>query len=200
MSNDVRHQIDLALATVTPIVHGIEADQWGASTPCAAWDAHAVLNHLVGGAHIFAAQLDGREPTADHDTDWLGNQPTEAWDVSAAADHAAWRRPEALTTTIELGIGALPGEIAAWVHLTELVVHGADLAVATGQEDLLDQDLAAGLLEALHMLGFEAFRMPASFGTELDTGADSLPHQRLLAYLGRPMASVTARSTGPPAA
>ena len=105
----------------------------------------------------------------------------------------AWRRPDALGATIELGIGALPAELAAWVHLTELVVHGADLAIATGQEALLDQGLAARLLEAMHTLGFEAFRTPDSFGTELDTSPDSLPHERLLAYLGRPMASVTAR-------
>ncbi len=35
---------------------------------------------------------------------------------------------------MRISLGALPGPMAAVIHLTEILVHGVDLAVATGQE------------------------------------------------------------------
>jgi uncharacterized protein (TIGR03086 family) len=185
MSGDVRQQIDLALTMLTPLVRGVGADGWDRPTPCGEWDVRMLVNHLVGGARIFAAQLDAAGPVADHDADWLGDDPVCAWESAAEADRAAWRRPDALSRPIELGIGVLPGELAAWVHLTELVAHGADLAVATGQEALLDQGLAAGLFEAMHVMGFEAFRAPELFEPAIAAEPNASAHRQLLAYLGR---------------
>ena len=71
------------------------------------------------------------------------------------------------------------------IHLTEVVVHGLDLAVATEQEFRVDEELSEQLLATMTSTGgIDAFRRPGIFGPEVT--AESAPaHRRLLAYLGR---------------
>ena len=62
----------------------------------------------------------------------------------------------------------------------------SDLAVATGREDLVDQQLCVALLELMHgMGGIDGFRIPGVFGPEVPVPAQAPNHRRLLAYAGR---------------
>jgi uncharacterized protein (TIGR03086 family) len=184
--NDVIDQIDRAIAATAGIVNGITDDQWERPTPCDGWDARAVLNHTVGGMRIFAAELDGADVGADHDADWLGADPKNAYAQAAADDRAAWRRPGALETTVHLSLGALPGRMAAVIHFTEILVHGVDLAVTTGREDHISEQLCEELLAMMAgMGGIDAYRLPGVFGPEVPAVDGAPAHRRLLAYLGR---------------
>ncbi|UWP80483.1 class I SAM-dependent methyltransferase [Dactylosporangium fulvum] len=53
-----------------------------------------------------------------------------------------------------------------WFTLTELVGHGADLAVMTGGESRVEQAVCADLLAAMRGLDFTPFRCPGMFGLE----------------------------------
>ena len=183
--SQVVDQIERAVDTTAAIVAGIAADQWDRPTPCAGWDVRTALNHVVGGMRIFAAELEGTDAGADHEADWLGADPVGAYEKAAAADRAAWRRPDALEQTVHISLGALPGPMAAVVHLTEIVVHGTDLAVATGQEPLVDEELCGELLVTMRSMGIDAYRIPGVFDPETQTTEDAPPHRRLLAFLGR---------------
>jgi uncharacterized protein (TIGR03086 family) len=185
MEPDIVHLITTAIDRTGRIAFGIEPDRMTDPTPCADWDVGAVLNHVVGGMRIFAALVAGEPAPGAHEADWLGDDPAGAWAVAATADALAWRRPGALDGTIELSLGSLPVALAAWIHLSELVVHGIDLAVATDQLDLIDQTMAARLLAAMRVMNFEAFRVPASFGAALEAPAAATPHEELMAFLGR---------------
>jgi uncharacterized protein (TIGR03086 family) len=60
---------------------------------------------------------------------------------------AAFRQPGALGRTVEVPFGTVPGAVAVHLRLTEVLVHGWDLAQATGQalafpENLAEQELA----------------------------------------------------------
>ncbi|MEV0245095.1 TIGR03086 family metal-binding protein [Nocardia sp. NPDC050712] len=179
-------QIDRALDTAEVIVAAITAEQLTAATPCREWDVRAVLNHLVGGMHLFAAALSGMDAGAGHDDDWLSSDPQGAFGAAAEIDRAAWHRPDALEATVEIGLGALPGHFAAAVHLTELVVHGVDLAVAIDRPDLADDQLCADLLTLMaEQGGLDAFRKPGMFDAAVEIAADAPAHRRLLAYAGR---------------
>jgi uncharacterized protein (TIGR03086 family) len=185
-SNRVTAHIERGLGMAADIVAAITEDQWTAPTPCAGWTAREVMNHLVGGMRIFTAELTGHQPEADHESDWLGNDPQGAFAAAASADRAAWRRPDALSGTVTISLGRLPGQMAAVVHLTEVVAHGVDLAVATDQVRLIDQALCEELLTMMHgMGGIDAFRMPGVFGPELPADETAPAHQRLAAFLGR---------------
>ncbi|WP_433757146.1 TIGR03086 family metal-binding protein [Nocardia sp. CA-135398] len=178
-------RIDRAIDMTGGIVKGIAAEQMTAPTPCREWDLRELLNHLVGGMNIFAAQLQGLIPVRDHHDDWLGADPQGAYAEAAGLDRAAWHRPDALERKVRLGFGEVPGPMAAVIHLTELVVHGADLAVATGQVHSLDEQLCAELLAIMCEMGIENFRVPGMFGPEVAAPGDAPAHRRLLAYVGR---------------
>lgn len=182
---DIVEQIERSLDMTATVVAGIGADQWTAQTPCAGWDVRAVLNHTVGGMHIFAAELTGQPAAAEHEADWLGDDPQGRFASAAETDRAAWRRPDSLAGSVTISLGRLPGPMAAVVHLTEVLVHGVDLAVATGQQDVLDQGLCADLLATMRAMGIEAFRVPGVFGPEVTPTGDAAPHEQLAAYLGR---------------
>jgi len=182
-------RIDSALDMTTGVVAGISPDQLAAPSLCAGWDVRTELNHLVGGMCIFAAELAGTGASADHDADWLGASPREAFTAAAALDRAAWHRPDALDTAVQLSFGSVPGPMAALIHLTEVLVHGVDLAVATGQEDRIDQHRCEQLLASMHGMDFDIFRRPGMFDAELPAPADAPAHQRMLAYLGRDLHS-----------
>lgn len=181
-------QIDRALDMTGVVVEGVTRDLLAAPTPCPGWDVGTELNHLVGGMRVFAAELTGTHPGGAHEDDWLGTDPQAAYTAAAALDRSAWHRPDALNTTVRLGFGAVPGPMAALVHLTEVLVHGADLALATGQEHLIAEELCGELLTVMRDMDFDAFRRPGMFGPALPAADDAPPHRRLLAFLGRDLA------------
>jgi len=194
--DDLTAQIARALEVLRPIVDGIRVDDWGRPTACLDWDVREVLNHTVGGMRIFAAELSGRPPGADHESDWLGDHPIQAFAGAAAADVAAWHGPLSPEQMVTISLGRLPLGLAAVIHLTELVAHGVDLACATGQERLLDEDLCAGLLGAMHAMGgVDDYRMPGVFGPVAAARPGAAPHERLAAYLGRDLSARVTQSS-----
>ncbi|WP_194815432.1 TIGR03086 family metal-binding protein [Nocardia sp. XZ_19_385] len=179
-------QIDRALDATGQIVEAVGDAQLAAATPCREWDVRAVLNHTVSGMHLFAAALSGMDAGAGHEDDWLGSDAQGAFAAAAEIDRAAWHRPDALDGTVDIALGALPGQYAAAVHLTELVVHGVDIAVAIERPDLADDQLCAELLAIMaDQGGIDAFRKPGMFDAEVEISADAPAHRRLLAYVGR---------------
>jgi len=178
-------QIDRALDMAAAIVKNITGNRLAAATPCEGWDVRRELNHLVGGMRIFAAELSGTAAGADHDSDWLGEDPRGAYTVAADLDREAWHRPGVLARTVRLGFGAVPAPMAAQIHLTEVLAHSADLALATGQEALADSQLCEELLTILHGVDFGPFRQPGMFGPEVTIAPGAPACRRLLAFLGR---------------
>jgi uncharacterized protein (TIGR03086 family) len=179
-------QIDEALGATARIVDGVTDGQWSSPTPCAGWDARALANHFVGGLRMFAAAIEGAEAAGDFDSDWLGDDPRAAYHDAARVASAAWHSPGALDRTLALSLGPVPGPMAAVIHLTEIFVHGLDLAVATGQESRVDQQMSEQMLTMMKgMGGIDTFRVPDVFGPEAAAADDAPPHARLMAYLGR---------------
>lgn len=194
--HDLTSQIGHALDVLRPIVHGIADDRWGRPTACVDWDVRDVLNHTVGGMRIFAAELSGQQAAADHESEWLGNEPIQAFDGAVAADVAAWHGPLSPEQLVTISLGRLPLGLAAVIHLTELVAHGVDLACATGQEHLLDEELCAGLLGAMRAMGgVDDYRMPGVFGSVVAARPGAAPHEQLAAYLGRDLSDCVTQSS-----
>ncbi|MBF6355382.1 TIGR03086 family protein [Nocardia higoensis] len=179
-------RIDRALDTTAAIVSAVEDDQLTAATPCADWDVRTVLNHLVGGMHAFATKLSGNDSGAGNADGWLGSDPQTAYAAAAEIDRAAWRRPDVPTATVHLGIGPVPAPAAVQIHLTELVVHGLDLALAIGRADLIDDAMCAELLETMRGYGgIDVYREAGLFAPALPVDDDAPGHRALMAYTGR---------------
>lgn len=118
--NAVLDQTERSLDMTSAIVEQITETQWTEHTPCVGWDVREVLEQAVGGMRIFTTELTGPDPRADHEADWLGTGPKGQFAHAAAADRAAWRRPDAPSKTVTISLGAVPGPMAAVIESTEV--------------------------------------------------------------------------------
>lgn len=141
------------------LVQGVADDQLGGVTPCPAYTLGDLLEHVGGLAMAFTAaarkeDLPGsaQGPSGDASRLEVGWRIRVSSDLHALAE--AWRDPTAWTGMASAGGLELPGEIAGLVALDELVLHGWDVARASGQP--FDVDPAA--LGAVHefVAGFSA--------------------------------------------
>jgi uncharacterized protein (TIGR03086 family) len=176
-----------AFAYTRGAVAGIRPDQRGGPTPCPGFDVAALLAHLVGAVRMF-----GRLPVAGtweaaHESAPAA-EPSGAlaeYDAAAAQALDAWRTPQARERTYPTPWGELPGEVIAGFLFLEVLVHGWDLAVATGQDGRLDPALAEPALEMARQWVTAEARTPTLFGHEVPVTADAAVGDRLVAFLGR---------------
>jgi uncharacterized protein (TIGR03086 family) len=129
--------LDLAptAAEVGRLVAGVRDEQLGAATPCAGTAVAGLLDHLVGltlafrlGAEKAPVTGTPRASADDLPADWRTLLPAQ---LTALA--AAWAQPAAWEGTTEVAGATLPGAAMGVVAADEVLVHGWDLAVATGQ-------------------------------------------------------------------
>jgi uncharacterized protein (TIGR03086 family) len=182
------NDLELAITGMRRLLAAVGPEQWALPTPCTEWNVRTVANHVVGGMRLYAAELTGADPGGEHDDDWLGADPIGAYDDAARTVLAAWRRPGVRDRLVRLSFGAVPAPMAAIIELTELVVHGLDIALATGQEEDVDQAQARRLHAVMAAIGIDGFRMPGIFGPARSAAPDAPASRRLLAFLGRDIA------------
>jgi uncharacterized protein (TIGR03086 family) len=173
------------------LVAGVPDDALGGPTPCAELSVAALLGHVDGFAQAFTAAarkdlgpLTGTPQGPPPDAlpaNWRGEAATH---LAALAD--AWQDPAAWDGTTRAGGVDLPGAVAARVALDELVVHGWDLARATGQPFATD-DAEVEAVEAT----VRQFRdgndgaIPGLFGPVVAVPAGAPPLDRLVGLTGR---------------
>jgi uncharacterized protein (TIGR03086 family) len=140
-------QLSAALAATERLIAGVHDDHWADSTPCPDWSVRDLVGHLVGGNNLFARIMRGQPHAARQDTLPPGVDPLTAYRDSAAALLDAFGQPSALKKIVTVPFGTVPGVAALHLRITEVLVHGWDLARATRQaatfpEDLAEQELA----------------------------------------------------------
>jgi len=176
-----------ALGATGRVVGGVPADRWHSATACAGCDARALVNHLVSG-NLWAAEL-GAGGTIEGagsrlDGDLLGDDPAAAYEQSAAGAAAVFRRPEALDALCAVSYGPVPGSVYAGHRFLDVLVHGWDLAMASGQDYPLDPQLMQAGRQLMEPQ-LEAFRSAGALGPEVPVPADASTQTRFLALLGR---------------
>jgi uncharacterized protein (TIGR03086 family) len=165
-------------------VDAVQTGQLGDPTPCTDWDVRALIGHLTGGYQMFAAGLGHPTPpdTTTDDTAGLHRSTGEA-------AIAAFAAPGAMQRAVTLPIGEVPGHVALALALTDAVVHGWDLATATGQDPSIDDELAAVLLAGAEQMVGPQMRQPDGpmpvFAPPVVIGPDKPTADRLIAFLGR---------------
>ena len=143
---DAADRIARAVDATGQLVAAVRDDEWAIPTGCTGWTVRDLVGHLVGGNRAFAAMAAGEEPPGGDDL--LGDDPLAAYRESGEALRAAFTRPGVLDEVFRVPAGTLPGAVVLHLRLTELLVHGWDLARATGRSttvlpaDLAEQELA----------------------------------------------------------
>ena len=138
------YDLEPATRTLAHLVNGVRDDQLTAATPCDEYSLGDLVEHVDGLSLAFtwAATKDerafsGAAPQPDAAklrAGWRDRIPEQ---LDALAE--AWREPAAWEGMTRAGGVDLPGEVAAMVALDEVVLHGWDIARATGQPFDVDE-------------------------------------------------------------
>lgn len=179
-------QLDGVLDTLGGLIAGTTPEQLALPTPCAKWQVRDLINHVVGGGHLFAAAFRGE--TVDIDgpmPDLLGDDPQTAWKGAIADFDAAVKAPGAMERTVPLPFGQLPAPVALDVAALDLTTHCWDLAQATGQRFAPSDALVEEAAAAARMLISPEARDGDTFAAEVPVAADAPALDRLVAFLGR---------------
>lgn len=177
---------------VTDLLRDTSDAQLGDPTPCPGYTVGALCDHLVGLSTAFALSArkepipGGGQPSGDAGAlapDWREQAATNLADLAEGwTDQAAY---EGMT---QAGPIDLPAEVAAQVALNEVVVHGWDVAVATGRG--YDPDPSAVEVCLAFVSSFEPPEGGAAddgglFGPPVPVPDDAPALHRLLGLAGR---------------
>ncbi len=187
-ATDPRDTFRRALDVAKPIVATMKPEQAGDPTPCSEFDVATLTNHLIGaiaraGSIAQGVQVEGLlEPSAaEPPGGW-----TAAIESAASGSLEAWRDDALLAKEFVLPWATLPGGGILVMYALEVVLHSWDLAVATGQEHLLDDELAEELLPvAQRFLPPEHRGGDIPFAEVVEVPADGRASDRLAGFTGR---------------
>lgn len=144
MAQDLRELHDRALDGTRRYVAGVGEGQWNGASPCEGWDVRELVNHIVSG-NFWAGEL-ARGKTIEEvgnrlDGDVLGADAVAAYDESARAASEAFHAPGAMEAPCAVSYGPVPGEVYLGHRFIDVLIHGWDVAKATGQDTKLDPEL-----------------------------------------------------------
>jgi uncharacterized protein (TIGR03086 family) len=196
MTTDPVDQLRVAIDATGLLISAVRDDQWAAPTPCPEWTVRDLVGHMVTSNYAFVRILGGTAPepparTVPEAPGGAADSPqqdaglVDAYRDSAAALVGAFRQPGVLDRVHAVPIGPLPGIAALHLRITEVLVHGWDLARATGQDAVFPEDLAEQELAfSRSKLGdIPAGRTP--FAPPQPVPGDAPAIDRLVALLGR---------------
>jgi len=177
--------LEPAARRMAALVQAVPDEFLDQPTPCERYTVGDLLDHVAGTAIAFAAAavkdpLEGNPSgdAANLDADWRTRIPS---DIVAMAQ--AWHGPGAWTGMTRAGGVDLPAEVAGVVALDELVIHGWDLAKATGQPARYEgPELQAvhGMVQHFRSSGIEGL-----FGPAVPVSDDAPLLARILGLAGR---------------
>ena len=184
--------LDPAAREVARLLDGVPDDALDRPTPCAGTPVAQLLDHLMGLTLAFTRAArkivpeGGSQPPSssadDLDPRWRTELPRRLDELAAA-----WRDPAAWAGTTEAGGVTMPAEAMGVVALDELVLHGWDLARATGQDFRCDPASTAAVLEftAESAEPDTAAGREGLFGPVVPVPEDAPPLDRALGFAGR---------------
>jgi uncharacterized protein (TIGR03086 family) len=166
-------------------VAAVSDDQWDLPTPCTEWSVRDLVNHVVGEDRWTSPLMRGQtiEQVGDRfEGDLLGDDPRAAGAEAAgeAVDTVAETLPGHGSVHLSYGTESMDEYVRQLV--ADHVVHGWDLAVATGADHELDPRLV-GEVAAWFDDREELYRSGGAIAARLPLRGD--PQADLLARFGR---------------
>jgi uncharacterized protein (TIGR03086 family) len=174
---------DAAARTVAQV----EAGQLGLPTPCTDWDVRTLLNHLiVWTSFSLEARAQGGSVSEELTERDVADEPGFAAVYRAQLDRAlaAWSDPAVWAGSLDVMGSATPAADVAALNLAEMVLHGWDLAAATGQRFQVSDAAAAAALQAVEA-NAELFRQYKGFAEPVRLPAGASVLDQVLAASGR---------------
>ncbi len=166
------------------VIAGIRSDQMGDATPCPDWDVRALASHIVGANVFFAAGVRGEDVSGGLPDNLLGADPVSSYRASVDAVLASMDTEGAGERLLPTRVGELPGSVVLGIMMTEQLLHGWDLATATGQYATLDPELVA-MADGLIRSWVDAGQASGAYAAPVSVAEDASDQDKLITLVGR---------------
>jgi len=185
----VREHIDAAARYMAGVVGNAGGADLASPTPCKDFDLRQLINHFAGTTAGLARA--GRQEPLDPDDPWgseadvvaEGDWPTILADRVAAVG-AVWSSPTAWAGVVDLGGSSLPAEACGDMAFAEILLHGWDLAAATGQQLIVAAEIGTTLRRVIEETA-ELGRQMHAYGEQVPVPPDASDFDHALGSSGR---------------
>ncbi|MFD4265700.1 TIGR03086 family metal-binding protein [Rhodococcus sp. NPDC058481] len=168
-------------ADLTRRVEAIPADRWDNPSPCEGWTARDVVRHIVE-THSFPVNAAGMTLPAVPDVD---ADPVGAWTQTRDAVQEILDDPDRADREYEGQMGrAKVSDIFGSFYTFDLVVHGWDLAKATGGDTSIASEDLTMVAHFAERMG-DSLHTPGVCGPTVEVPADADELTRVLGLVGR---------------
>lgn len=178
-------QLAQILPTISEVVDNIEPDQLERTTPCSRFTVRDVLDHMLVLGGTFACAFRGQDAPSIEPPPRDGRVPVSEFHKTMENLLEAVRSPGALHRDIASPMGTMPGETFVRFVAFDGLVHGWDLARATGQDYRVAEAVVKEVDQFARIAITEDMRDGDTFkaATLPPQGASRL--ERLVAFSGR---------------
>jgi len=162
--------------------------QLAAPSPCVGWSARDVLNHMIGGADLFAACARGEQqpfPDWSEMPDWVGNDPAASYSRAVTGLLTAFSGPGVLEGTVPMPWGDTPAGFALNLIMADHATHAWDLTRATGITIEIQAAAADTALATTQASVSPEFRAAGLYAAEQPAPEGASTLDRLAAFSGR---------------
>lgn len=183
--NGLLDLLESAAAWTEEKVAGTRPDQLDLPTPCEEWDVRTLINHLLDSLEMFEGVAKGgslRPP--HHPPDLVGGETAADYERARASMLAAFREPGVMDKTAPWLGGQVPMEQMVRTIFGDVLIHGWDLAKATGQDTTMPADLAEAAWEQGEG-GIPDMVRGSIFKTAVEVPDSASAQDKLIAYTGR---------------
>ena len=176
-----------AAAETARVVVGATKTPLDQPTLCPEWDLRTLLNHTILWTSYSAERRAHGESVAEElmSKDFTA-EPGYVQAYQAQLDKAvqAWSSPDAWAGDRDVMGNATPAADIGAMLIMEMVLHGWDIAQATGQDYRCDDAVAANVLQTVEAQG-EMFRQYEGFAAIVPVPDHATAFDRALALSGR---------------
>lgn len=180
---DAIARVEASTAHAARIAKGVSPDDFAKDTPCSEYDVKALLEHMIGGLQMLSEAAGGKQAAMPTEVDVT--DPGKRYEENRGKLLDALKADGALGQTLQLPFGQFPAEMFFnTIVFPEHLLHGWDLAKATGQDTTIPDDLAQEALDALTPVE-GMLRAPGVYGPKIDVPDDASLTDKLVAFSGR---------------
>ncbi|WP_020497820.1 TIGR03086 family metal-binding protein [Sciscionella marina] len=177
--------LDPAFTPTGELLRELPAERYTDPSPCQGWTVRNVADHLINALDLFARLAEGETgidftaPEPEH------ADPAGAFTEASGRCAAALRRPGTLDAELPFPGGAAPGWVHAHIAISESLIHGWDIASASGRVYRPDERVVSTTARFQAQGDEEERRASGMFRPAVAAPEGAGEFERLLAFLGR---------------
>lgn len=188
-------QLANVLPTLCTVVDGIDPAQLGHPTPCEHFTVRDVLDHMIVLGGTFSYLFRGEEPPTIEAPPANGTVPADQFRMTMTSLLDAVRSEGALDRMIVSPVGEMAGSDFARLVAFDGLIHGWDLATATGVDFEPSNDLVAAVDTFARIALTADMRDGDTFKAETTAAEGASPLERLVAFSGRTLTPTDTTTT-----